>query len=101
MNPLNWLFAFLLGWHPPLQVPPTPPEEWPNVTKSRSFFTIFMPPTHEVLQVKTTFISILEGVVVLVTPEQMSILEAAYPNEQVHCEEIVIFYAPGPPNETP
>lgn len=45
--------------------------------------------------------SILEGVVVLVTPEQMSILEAAYPNEQVHCEEIVIFYAPGPPNETP
>lgn len=102
---MNWIFAFLLGWHTPLEIPPIPPLDWPHEETccdwSSPYFTfsladgILMAPAHEVLRVKTTSISIPGAVIVAVTPEQMAILESAYPPEQVYCDEDITFYAPG------
>lgn len=107
---MNWIFALLLGWHPPLEVPPTPPLDWPGYEESccdwfRDTFSAYrswdlnisLSPSREVLHVKATTLIMMPNVrIVLVTPEQMAILESAYPPEQVHCDLDVTFYAPAP-----
>lgn len=93
---MTWLLIFFLGWHPPLEVDPNPPMDFPaNKCQWCQWSFVWEPATeHEVLTAETTYIDMWGGsAIILVTPEQMRILKAAYPRDRVH-DGKVVFMAP-------